>query len=69
MKFNQLMKYNMRKIFLENHTQNVVEKLFPDPFLKNQNKIYLWINSLQFYTVCFYCLSSWELSKYVESKL
>ena len=22
---------------LKNHTQNVVEKLFPDPFLKSQN--------------------------------
>ena len=27
----------MREIFfLRNHTQNVVEKLFPDPFLKNE---------------------------------
>ena len=25
------------KIFLKNHTQNVVEKLFPDPFLLYQN--------------------------------
>ena len=23
--------------FLENNTQNVMEKLFPDPFLKNKN--------------------------------
>ena len=37
MKFGQVTKYNMRKIFLENHTQNAVEKLFPDHFLKNQN--------------------------------
>ena len=38
MKFGQLIKYNMKNIlFLKNHTQNVVEKLFPDPFLKNQN--------------------------------
>ena len=35
MKFGQLIEYNMRNIFLENHTQNVVEKLVPDPFLKN----------------------------------
>ena len=33
----QLMEYNMRNIFLKNHTQNVVHKLVPDPFLKNQN--------------------------------
>ena len=45
MKFGQ---YNMRNIFLENHSQNVVEKLFPDPYLKNQNWAYLWINSLKF---------------------
>ena len=32
-KFGQLIKYNMRNTFLKNHTQNVVEKLFPDPFL------------------------------------
>ena len=37
MKFGQLIEYDMRTIFLENHSQNVVEKLFPDPFLKNQN--------------------------------
>ena len=37
MKFGQLKEYNMRNIFLKNHTQNVVEKLFPDSFLKSQN--------------------------------
>ena len=36
MKFGQLIDYDMREIFfLKNHTQNVVEKLVPDPFLKN----------------------------------
>ena len=36
-KFGQLIEYKIRNIFfLKNHTQNVVEKLFPDPFLKNQ---------------------------------
>ena len=33
MKFDQLIEY----FFLKNHTQNPVEKLFPEPFLKNQN--------------------------------
>ena len=37
MKFVQLLQYNVGKIFLKNHTQNVVEKLFPGLFLKNQN--------------------------------
>ena len=36
MKYGQLIEYN-RNIFLKNHGQNVVQKLFPDPFLKNQN--------------------------------
>ena len=35
MKFGQLVDWNMRNIFIENHTQNVVEKLVLDPFLKN----------------------------------
>ena len=37
MKFGQLIEYNIRNIFVENHSQNVLEKLFPDPYLKNQN--------------------------------
>ena len=35
MKFGQLIECNMKNIFLKNHTQNVVEKLVPDPFQKN----------------------------------
>ena len=38
----------------KNHTQNVVEKLIRDPFLKNQYRAYLWIkNFTQFvFIVC-----------------
>ena len=36
MKFGQLIENNLRNIFLENYIQNVVEKLVPDPFLKNE---------------------------------
>ena len=36
MKFGQLIEYKMGNIFV-NHTQNVLERLFPDPYLKNQN--------------------------------
>ena len=36
MKFGQLLEYNMKNIFLKNNTQNALEKLFPDPFLKMQ---------------------------------
>ena len=35
MKFGQLVEYNMSD--LKNHAQNVIEKLFPDPFLKTRN--------------------------------
>ena len=54
---------------MKNHTQNAVEKLFPDHFLENQNWAYLWINILKFYIFCFYCLSSWGLPKVIETKL
>ena len=30
MKSGQILEYNMRNIFLKNHTRNVVEKLVPD---------------------------------------
>ena len=33
MKFGQLIECNMKNIFLKNPTQNVMEKLFPDPFM------------------------------------
>ena len=32
MKFGHLIEYNMRHIFLKNHTQNAVYKLFSDPY-------------------------------------
>ena len=34
MKYGQLIKYNMKSNFLKNHTQNMLEKLFPDSYLK-----------------------------------
>ena len=36
MNFGQLIQHNKRNIYLKNHTQNMVEKLLPDSFLKNQ---------------------------------
>ena len=54
---------------VKNDTQNGVEKLLPDPFLKNWNWTYLWINSLKIYRVCFYCMPSWGLLKYIKTKL
>ena len=46
-----------------------MEKLVPNPFLKNWNWAYLWINSLKFYEVYFHCMTRWGLSKYIETKL
>ena len=37
MMFGQLIDHKMGNIFLQNHTQNAMEILFPDPFLKNKN--------------------------------
>ena len=54
---------------MKNHTQNVMGKLFPDSFLKNQNWAHLWVNILKFYTVYFYCMPSWRLSKYIKTRL
>ena len=45
-----------------------VEEPFPGSFLKAQNWVYVWINSPKFCTVCFYCMTSWVLSKYIETK-
>ena len=58
------------RFFLKNHTQNEVDKLVPNTFLRVQSWAYLWINSLNIYTVYLYCMSSWRrLSKYIETKL
>ena len=38
MKFWSVIEHNiLETFFLKKHTQNVMEKLFPDPILKNQN--------------------------------
>ena len=69
MKFGRLIKYYMKNFFLKKHTQNILEKPFPDLFLKNWNWAYFWIISLKFYTVCFYCMPSWVLLKYIETNV
>ena len=69
MEFGQLIEYKMRNIFFENYTRNMVEKLFPGSFLKNQNWAYVWISNLKFYADCFYCMASLRLSRYIETKL
>ena len=46
-----------KTFFLENHAQNVLEKLVQDTFIQNENWAYLWISSLKCYTICFSCMS------------
>ena len=41
MKFGQLIECKLEIIFLENHLQNVIQKLVPDLFLKAWNWAYL----------------------------
>ena len=48
MEFGQLIECNTRYIFVKNHTQNVLEKLLPNTYLKNQQRTYLWINNVKF---------------------
>ena len=67
-KFCQLIEYNMRNIFLEKSYTKCWGETIPRPFIKNWNWPYPWINSLTFYTVCFYYMSSWRISKYIETK-
>ena len=58
-KFDLLIENNMRNILhkiLKNHTQNLVEKLFPDPFL--------WICSLKFYSLFLLYVKFRAIEKY-----
>ena len=57
----------MRNDFLEKSYTKCGETI-PRPFAKKLKLSHLWINSLTFYTVCFYCMPSWGLSKYIETK-
>ena len=71
MKYCQLIEYNLRNIFLEKSCKKCGGETITRP-LKNQKiKIghILWINSLTFYTFCFYCMLSKGLSKYIDTKL
>ena len=49
---------------MKKHTQNVLQKLVQDSFLKEkQNWADLCINNLNIYTVCFYCTSELRTTK------
>ena len=62
-KFDQLTEHNTKNNFLETTYTNCGGNTIPKTFSKNQNRASLWINSLNFYAICFHCMSSWGLSK------
>ena len=66
MKFHELIEYNTRNIFLGKSCTKCSGETSPRPFSEESK---LSISGLKIYTVCFYSMASWGLSKYIESKL
>ena len=58
MKFGQLIEYNMSNIFLEKSYTKCGGETSLRPFPGKLKLAYLWINSLKFYTVCYYWILS-----------
>ena len=67
--FGQTIACNMRNIFLKNHTQNLVEKLVPDPFLNNEIEHISESLVLNFIQFVYIVLQVYYLLKYIETKL
>ena len=67
-RLGQLIEYNLRKFLLKSSFTKCVKETMADLFLKIQNWAYISTNSLKFYTVSFYCMPSWALSKDIETK-
>ena len=59
----------MKNIFLKNHTENVVEKLLPDPFLKSKLNIFLDQQSEVSYSLFFIVPVSLGMPKHIETKV
>ena len=69
MRFGQLLKYNIRNIFIETLFTKCGRETIPRPFSKRSKlSISLDQYSKVLYTF-FYCLSSWGLLKVIETKL
>ena len=65
MKFHQFIEYNTKNIFLEKPFTERGEKTSPRPFSEKLNlNIFLDQQSK-----ILYCIPSWGLSKYIETKL
>ena len=70
MKFGQIIEYNLRNIFAEKPYTKCGGETVPRPFPKKL-KLSISLDQsfiLKFYLFCFYCLSSWGLSKVIETK-
>ena len=68
-KLRQLVEYKMRNNFLEKSHAKCWRETSPRSFSGKPNWAYLWINRLKFYRIRFYCMSSWGLSKYIDTNL
>ena len=55
MKFDQLIEYNKRNIFLKNHAENEAGRLIPDLFffLKKKKKVSMRTSGLQLVSIYF----------------
>ena len=60
-------KITWETFFLKYDTQNVVEKLVPETFLKNQNRAYFWIKSLKFISFALISCPCGGLSRDMET--
>ena len=58
MKFGQLIEYSLRNVFLEKSCTKSGGETIRRPFSKNSELNISLVNSLKFYTVCFYCMPS-----------
>ena len=57
-KSGQLMKYNMRNIFLERSNTKCGGETTPIRFSKKSNLGYLWVNNFKVNTTCIYSMTS-----------
>ena len=59
--FGQLTENNTWNIIFEKSNAKYGGKTSPRSFSGTLNWAYLWINSPNIYTVCFYCIPNWGL--------
>ena len=69
MKFGQLIEYNMRKTFVNKSCTKYCGKTIPKPFLRNQNRVYLWISSLKVLYSLFLLYANLRAIEITETKL